>query len=369
MKKNNGLEITIAAIAGYARRQIADHADWLEKMGEDVEKLRDLVSQSDEEILWWLGRQTDLYCHLYEFRGGQMEDLAAGAKDDIINLLEKSITIDSVESYPPEIVNKFSVGDWVMFSDPLYGIDEVGEIVRVDHYGRFEVKTSSENCYGIKPESCTRTSPPLDKNGELIDVGDLVMQKWAGVSQIIELKPRGMATARSLVNGYSFCIEEFPAENTKKLTSLTAEQYLPLARRTLSPELQGDDEPSTLARRMYLAIGLLGEWYEFSKNPNEEEAGDVIWYLEQFLAEYDNRRSDWAYVATIWGESFILSEMIKKAVVHKREEYIDQLLAFCWHIIGHEKLTQFNWNKVRYQNIKKLLDRYPEGFEAGGGNR
>lgn len=139
--------------------------------------------------------------------------------------------------------------------------------------------------------------------------------------------------------------------------SLTREQYIPLARRTIP----------TLYRRerlSMLVLGCLGEWREYRLAPSDDELGDCLWYLTLLTDEL----GAWHYAHTPSEPTGLpIAEWAKKYIYHDTgEERLSSLVAqwLCYA----EALAE-DVGKVRANNIRKLIARYPDGFVAGGGKR
>ena len=164
--------------------------------------------------------------------------------------------------------------------------------------------------------------------------------------------------------------DDLPRDADGKVISLTRAQYLPLARRTLRDDLKGDTEAARIARMLYLCIGAFDEYGELRESEFmtgkfcAEEAGDVLWYVEQALDELPDKKPENF-------EGYRHLNTIKKAIAHERDEHIDLLSGWLHYI--RERVDVFSFRdgttlgEVRLQNIKKLYRRYPGGFETGGG--
>ena len=154
--------------------------------------------------------------------------------------------------------------------------------------------------------------------------------------------------------------------------ALTAEEYLPLARRTLDPDLVGDHPAAVKARRMYLTLGMLGEygeWCEASQEDMEGEAGDVLWYLVQLQAEGADVKTPASPPRSPLGIATPF-ETIKKAWVHGKDDCIREVYGWCEHIDGVLRTYyEHRTHHIRARNIAKLARRYPQGFVRGGGER
>ena len=231
----------------------------------------------------------------------------------------------------------------------------------------------------IHPDYRNEKDPAIvDKNGEPLDVGDLFLRgREHDVKIVTELTPErsdydvGYCSPSAIAAGplvpttRSTCCE--------KITSLTRSQYLPLAKRTLDPEMTRKE------RLSMLAFGLIGEWGELQKAIQEgdrekvlDECGDVLWYAEILCHEFDEEGDVYENVNLSeirdWNR---LSEQIKKEIFHGKPLGIlwgmaDDACASCYrYIVEHGG----DIGKVRYQNIKKLIARYPDGFVEGGGER
>ncbi len=66
------------------------------------------------------------------------------------------------------------------------------------------------------------------------------------------------------------------------------------------------------------------------------------------------------------GESGEIADMVKKAVYHKHEldlgELVDELGDLLWYVSAICTLFNIDMDKVMERNIEKLKSRYPEGF-------
>lgn len=209
----------------------------------------------------------------------------------------------------------------------------------------------------------------VDAAGEVLEVGDLVEQY--DVVHIITDIEHPIQTHLAL---------RIPPDTVTKLTTLTHEQYLPLARRTLDPDMTETERISEHA------LGLVEEMREFEaalERGDEaeilEEAGDVCWYSAMLLDVINGDYKYWdKYEPPAvedfpdWDSPDWLS-IIKKAAHQKRPAFIGVLgsaatIAGGRVLCAVEKLGT-TLGEIRYQNIRKLMERYPDGFVAKGGNR
>lgn len=200
---------------------------------------------------------------------------------------------------------------------------------------------------------------------EELKVGDLV--RVDGTACIIT-KVSGTAIWAS-VGHRDGCTNVFIWPLPQKITpceTLAAEEYLTLARRTLDPDLVGDHPAAAKARRMYLTLGMLGEyweWGESSLGDMEDEAGDVLWYLEQLRDE-----GPAVDVSLVFQRRPF--ETIKKAWVHGKKDCAQDVMAWCNYVREHlEACHPARIPAIRAKNIQKLARRYPQGFVRGGGVR
>jgi len=219
----------------------------------------------------------------------------------------------------------------------------------------------------------------VDKKGEPLEVGDLVVYEdrhkpRCGLYLAVSTRSKagdGWMDYKSLTSDVTML--SLRGEHAEKITSLTRSQYLPLAKRTLDPEMTKKE------RLSMLAFGLIGEWGELQKAIQEgdrekvlDECGDVLWYAEILYHEFDEEDDEYENVnlsgVRDWNR---MSEQIKKEIFHGVGRGIlwgmaDDACASCrWYIIDRGG----DIGKVRYRNIKKLIARYPDGFVEGGGER
>ena len=139
------------------------------------------------------------------------------------------------------------------------------------------------------------------------------------------------------------------------------DEYRPLAARTSDPSR------GKLVNTLYAAVGLAGEWAEWTEAPTIDEAGDVCWHL--------------AEVCRVWGFGHvvpdagplgpmpiraigIIAEASKKWACHsrKRDEFAADVHASVAHllwVIGREH----HMPDVYAHNIAKLKERHPNGFD------
>ena len=202
---------------------------------------------------------------------------------------------------------------------------------------------------------------PRDANGELLEVGDVV--EYAGEGEqstliITEIWRGGRVSVYGHL-GYSI-----PPKSYRKLTSLTEEQYLPLARRTLSESMTKSERISEHG------LGLIEEVLEFRENPCIKEAGDVLWYATM-LIDVIGERKELALIPK--NDSIRWFGIIKKAAHQQRAECLDALHEAATRSVKDISSWAFSKNlslgEIRLANIKKLIARYPEGFVNGGGER
>ena len=238
-------------------------------------------------------------------------------------------------------------------------IIEEGDDVRIKFDGdRLRFEDMSE-----PPEEA---SGPVDGNGEALEVGDVVDYTLAEeeciaiIGNIICDDGKWIAlTADGHGRDYT--------HRWKKLHSLTPEQYVPLARRTV------DGDMTDRERFAEHSLGLIEEIKELRRNPCANEAGDVLWYVEMVL-DVIEKMGGYQKVDTLpqwWSSDWI--GIVKKAALHGRQEYID-VIGSAATTAGGEVLEwcEFKgWDpgEVRLENIQKLYRRYPDGFESGGGKR
>lgn len=121
----------------------------------------------------------------------------------------------------------------------------------------------------------------------------------------------------------------------------------------------------------FYALGLLGEESEYQscdKEENENEAGDVLWYLAGICASLGFPRED--QVRELESIHVYLphevSEPIKKCVYHNRPMELDKLRRHIGAMLMHFAGT---YPDAMRKNIEKLSARYPQGYVDGGGVR
>ena len=218
--------------------------------------------------------------------------------------------------------------------------------------------------------------PLRDANGELLEVGDLV--QFEGFPRIYVVTEFG--SVRHLTPEL-----EGPAildrSGVRKLTSLTEEQYLPLARRTLP------DDMTQKERLSMLVMGCIGEAEEVYRVSRKykyplwaddmvKEIGDLEWYATLLADECQKmgiKRPD-DQPPTIVHPAFdaaAMMELLKKAIFHNVDQYhlADLTLAAQAYAESWAGTVGVDLGEIRLANIQKLIARYPDGFVNGGGER
>ena len=212
---------------------------------------------------------------------------------------------------------------------------------------------------------------PRDANGEVLEVGDIV--EWDGQRtppppSIVTRFQRGdkFWTVRTHDGGNDY------QHHWTKVTNLSHSNYLRLARRTLDPEMTRRERLGMLTR------GVCGEYGEYISDPSAEEVGDLLWYATILADEIGKDGDDERWIEHIGLPIVWLhmngnrrDEYIKKAIYHdvaaeNLEEIAAEGLAVCHYAAEQGGL---DIGEIRYRNIRKLIDRYPDGFVSGGGRR
>lgn len=201
---------------------------------------------------------------------------------------------------------------------------------------------------------------PHDANGERLEVGDLVVHtKTPDEAEIVREISGVVTTTDKNTSAHS---------KWTKITALTPAQYLPLARRTLSDELRKDDR----LRLAYLALGFYDELLEFQSDQTVDEAGDVLWYADQFIDELRSRNVGLYHCGIGARESQKRwTESIKKGAFHLDEGHLEILLASACAQVEWIKTFARQWGgpeytigHIRLENIKKLYRRHPDGWSG-----
>lgn len=149
---------------------------------------------------------------------------------------------------------------------------------------------------------------------------------------------------------------------------LTIEEYLPLARRTLSDELRGNPR----LRFAYLATGLYDEMLEFQRDQSVDEAGDVLWYAEQLIDEVERQGTKPVGIPLHVNSSPMQwTDMIKKGGFHLSESHLEILHASAVAAVMWVKDFARQWGgedytlgHIRAENIAKLRKRHPDGWSG-----
>ena len=229
-----------------------------------------------------------------------------------------------------------------------------GNDIGIEHYGDPGV-VQCPNC----------RSQPRDANGEVLKVGDVV--EWDG-----QVPPQPPSVVTSLKKGtelWTICTHDGGNDyqhHWTKLTTLTHSQYLPLARRTLDPGMTRRELLSMLT------MGCVGEWGEFQRLTSWENAGDELgdltWYASLLQDEAEEGKVE-GYGFARGPSDWI--EMAKKEIYHGTNKGFVKLMASCLRIKveEHADMLGLDIGEIRYRNIRKLIDRYPDGFVSGGGRR
>lgn len=154
-----------------------------------------------------------------------------------------------------------------------------------------------------------------------------------------------------------------------KITTLTAAEYLPLARRTLPADLTRKERLGMLTR------GVCGEYGELSASESVEEIGDLLWYASLLVAEVAvdpcNFESFGSPITWLHMDGNRRDEALKKAIYHDVDTCVLEELAAEAMLVCQRSAASagVDLGEVRLANIKKLIRRYPDGFVAGGGER
>ena len=243
--------------------------------------------------------------------------------------------------------------------------------------------TPDDGCEGetiiIPRESAmemTDDDQPRDANGEVLGAGDLIHYDSGiykphdgfylveNICSLDDPKNAGWMNCGSItaeVEGL-----KLKGKSCEKITSLTRSQYLPLAKRTLDPGMTRRELLSMLT------MGCVGEWGEFQRLTSWEncgdELGDLMWYtslLQDEAEEGQVRGYGFARGPSDW------IEMAKKEIYHGTNKGFVRLMAsyLLDKVKEHADLLGLDIDEIRYRNIRKLIDRYPDGFVSGGGRR
>lgn len=210
---------------------------------------------------------------------------------------------------------------------------------------------------------------PRDANGEVLEVGDLVkanrrfyrFKRLRGDDEI--------EIFEDIKDGWE---GHLPPPTTHKLHTLTTDQYLPLARRTIPEGMTRKERLGMLTR------GVCGEYSEITADESVEEIGDLLWYSTLLAEEVGRDPSDSDLIANeglpiTWLklDGNRRDEYVKKAIYHDAAKGCLVRLAaeglhFCYRAAAR---ADIDIGEIRLANIRKLLNRYPDGFEEGGGVR
>ena len=134
--------------------------------------------------------------------------------------------------------------------------------------------------------------------------------------------------------------------------------------------------PAALADRerlSMLALGVVGEWAEYhdvvDKPNQEEEAGDVLWYIANLctvlgvdLADLPSYRVAPAPVVDALGD---ICEPIKKHLYHGKDLDKARILGGCCRLY-RDIARRLILPEIMAANIDKLRKRWPDGFGVGG---
>ena len=140
-----------------------------------------------------------------------------------------------------------------------------------------------------------------------------------------------------------------------------------------------NDDPPTAYQPANAALGVVGEVHEYADSPTADELGDLIHYATTLRRLYDFP------VADPSGETLVpdldrmrrlaggIAERTKKCVYHG-DEPGEELETWTAELVDHvaaeaEVRLETTLEAVRQQNVDKLYERYPAGFDpekAGG---
>ena len=237
--------------------------------------------------------------------------------------------------------------------------------------------TPDDGCEGetiiIPRESAmemTDDDQPRDANGEVLEVGgiaiDYLLDEVVAITGFSEAGCVRFDRLEHKGSGKEDC------RAVEKLTTLTRDQYLPLARRTLDPGMTRRERLGMLTR------GVCGEYGEYCSSPSAEEVGDLLWYATILADEMGKDGDDERWIEDnglpitwLHMNGNRRDEYIKKAIYHDvgpeaLEELAAEGLAVCHYAV---RQAGQDIGEIRYRNIRKLIDRYPDGFVSGGGRR
>jgi NTP pyrophosphatase (non-canonical NTP hydrolase) len=138
-----------------------------------------------------------------------------------------------------------------------------------------------------------------------------------------------------------------------------------------------NDDPPTAYQPANAALGVVGEVHEYADSPTVDELGDLLHYATTLRRLYDFPVADPA------GETLVpdlermrrlagaIAERTKKCVYHG-DEPGEELETLTSELLDHvaaeaEVRLETTLEAVRQENVDKLYERYPNGFEAAGG--
>lgn len=140
------------------------------------------------------------------------------------------------------------------------------------------------------------------------------------------------------------------------------------------------DDDSRSDQIMHAAAGIVGEAGEvLSTSHNSEELGDLMYYTVR-LRDLLDRSFVRVPVSTQKGDPLYLgAKIVERAKKHRYQgkdptkypKWVGHGTAKILAFVAHraEYVHDMTMRELRQQNIEKLTDRYPDGFEKGGGRR
>lgn len=140
------------------------------------------------------------------------------------------------------------------------------------------------------------------------------------------------------------------------------QEYRDEVKRTMPPE-------NTPLQRCVYALGLVGEVAEYWDDPTIDEAGDVLWYREALGECYGLEPGlGWSEYSAddIRAMAGRVAEAVKKVEGHDRQDLMPRLvdqLKYFYSALRYDYCQSLE--SVMEHNVKKLRERWPNGFVRG----
>jgi len=134
-----------------------------------------------------------------------------------------------------------------------------------------------------------------------------------------------------------------------------------------------NEDPPTAYQPANAALGIAGEVHEYADSPTADELGDLLHYATTLRRLYDFPVADPTGDTTVPDLDRMrqlagaIAERTKKCVYHGDEpgEELDELTTEMLDCVAAEAAVRLETTlaEVRQQNVDKLYERFPSGFD------